>query len=55
MAEPEPSLRETVWRVIFGYDTPGGRAFDVTLLVAIVASVLCVMLETVEPIREAWG
>jgi voltage-gated potassium channel len=55
MAEPAPPLRERIWTVIFGYDTPGGRAFDVVLLVAIVTSVVCVMIETVTPIREAWG
>jgi voltage-gated potassium channel len=55
MSQPTSSLRERAWTVIFGYDTPGGRAFDVVLLVTIVASVLCVMLETVAPIREAWG
>ncbi|MBW2445625.1 MAG: ion transporter [Deltaproteobacteria bacterium] len=55
MSRTTTPLRENVWRIIFGYDTPAGRAFDVILLVAIVASVLCVMLETVQPIREAWG
>jgi voltage-gated potassium channel len=49
------SLRQRVWRVIFGYDTPAGRAFDVVLLVLIVTSVLCVMLETVQWVREAYG
>lgn len=49
------ALRERVWQVVFGYQTPAGRAFDVVLLVLIVASVVCVMLETVRPIREEWG
>ncbi len=47
------SHRERIWRIIFGYDTPAGRAFDVFLFVAIVASVVAAMLETVEPIRIA--
>ena len=38
--------------VIFGADTPGGKAFDVVLLALIVASVLLVMVESVAGIRE---
>ncbi len=45
--------REKVWRVIFKSDTPGGRAFDIALLIVISASVLVVMLESVEPMRVA--
>jgi len=55
MSRPFSPLRERVFTVIFGYETPAGRAFDLALLVVIVASVLCVMLETVLPIRAAWG
>ena len=33
--------------IIFEADTPGGRLFDLLLLVAIVSSVLVVMLESV--------
>ena len=51
---PRPSRtsrwREATWQVIFGHDTPAGLAFDLTLLVAILASVLVVMLETVEEV-----
>lgn len=40
--------RRTHWRrIIFEADTPGGKAFDVVLLVLIVISVLLVMLESV--------
>jgi voltage-gated potassium channel len=53
-ADPD-SLRERVWQVIFGYETPAGRAFDVVLLVLIVSSVLCVMLETVHWVHEDYG
>ncbi|QNN22554.1 ion transporter [Planctomycetales bacterium ZRK34] len=34
--------------VIFEADTPAGKAFDVGLLIAIVLSVICVMLDSVE-------
>lgn len=42
-------------RVIFEADTPGGRAFDVILLVLILGSVLLVMLESVEPVNEQYA
>ena len=44
--------RERSRRVIFEADTPGGKAFDVVLLVLIVASVLLVMIESVEGVRD---
>lgn len=54
--EPEPTAsrlpeaRKRLGVVIFGTATPAGRAFDVALLILIVASVLAVMLESVEAI-----
>ncbi len=56
MSEPSPSadpnsLKERLWRIIFLSDTKAGRAFDVLLLVLISASVLVVMLESVESLR----
>jgi voltage-gated potassium channel len=55
---PAPARRH--WRrvlheVIFEAETPAGRAFDVALLVLIVASVLAVLLESVAVVREAYG
>ena len=47
------SIRERIWRIVFLSDTPAGRAFDVVLLVMISASVLVVMMESVEPLRMA--
>ena len=47
--------RERLRVVIFEADTPPGKAFDVALLVAILASVIAVMLDSVEPIRAAYG
>lgn len=41
--------------VIFEADTPAGKWFDVALLIAILASVVVVMLETIPPIREKYG
>ena len=50
-----PGLRERLETVIFGSDTPAGRAFDLLLLVAILASVLLAMLESVSSLRLRYG
>ena len=47
-------LRGKFWRVIFMSDTPAGRLFDLLLLWVIVASVLVVMLDSVESLHERW-
>lgn len=47
--------RERVRRVIFEAGTPAGKAFDVALLVLIVTSVLLVMAESVEDLRDDYG
>lgn len=49
------NIRRKIFRVIFGVDTPAGKAFDIVLLWAIVISVLLVMLESVPSIRANWG
>lgn len=51
----EGSLRDRLHTVIFGTETPAGRMFDVVLLWAIVVSVLLVMLESVQEVREHYG
>lgn len=47
--------RDHLHEIIFEADTPGGKAFDVALLAAIVLSVLAVLLDSVAPIRARWG
>ncbi len=48
-------LRERLHEIIFEADTPEGKAFDVGLIAAILASVLVVMLESVPEIHDRWG
>jgi voltage-gated potassium channel len=48
-------LRARLHTVIFEADTPAGRAFDLSLLVAIFASVVVVMLESVASVRARAG
>lgn len=38
--------RQKMWEIIFESETPGGKAFDIILLVAILASVAVVLLES---------
>ncbi|QTN31396.1 ion transporter [Akkermansiaceae bacterium] len=47
--------RERLWRIIFLSDTKAGQIFDVALLVLIGASVLVVMLDSVESLRSEHG
>lgn len=49
------SLRQRTYRVIFEAETPGGKAFDIALLVAIVASIVIVVLESVESVAADYG
>jgi voltage-gated potassium channel len=47
--------RERLHEIIFEAETPTGKAFDVALLVCIVASVATVLLESVSSIRAQYG
>ena len=49
---PDAGWRRRAFRVIFESDTRAGRAFDLALLGAIVASVVVVMLDSVESISR---
>jgi len=49
------SLRERLREVIFGHLTPAGKAFDVVLIGLIIASVLVVMLDSVQTFHIAHG
>ena len=51
MAETKKSkldiLRQKIYVIIYGVNTPAGKAFDVGLLVLILLSVFVIMMETV--------
>jgi voltage-gated potassium channel len=51
----EHGWRQRLWVIIFRADTPAGRAFDIALIVLIVASVITVMVESVASIRAGYG
>ena len=50
----ERPIRDRIHEIIFGAHTPAGMTFDVLLLVAIVASVIVISLETVGVISMRW-
>ncbi|MCB0630029.1 MAG: ion transporter [Saprospiraceae bacterium] len=50
-----PLVREKIHEIIFEADTPMGKLFDVVLLVLIAASVLVVMLESVNYINARYA
>ncbi len=49
---PTLTWRERWYEIIFEADTPAGKLFDVLLLIAILLSVLVVMVESVDSVRE---
>ncbi len=49
------SWRLKVHEVIFEADTPAGKWFDVLLIVAILASVLLVMLDSISAVQQSYG
>lgn len=47
-------FRQKVYIIIYGVNTPAGKAFDIGLLIAILISVFTIMLETVEGIDQVY-
>ena len=54
-AKPRQSVRGYLHEVIFEADTRAGKAFDIGLILSILISVAAIMLDTVAPIRAAYG
>ncbi|SMF43510.1 voltage-gated potassium channel [Alteromonadaceae bacterium Bs31] len=55
IAGREGALRERVYVVIFGTDTPAGKRFDMVLIYLILLSVLALMVDSVEGLSAGWG
>lgn len=55
LGRPNEGWRLRLYTIIFEADTRAGRAFDLTLLCLILASVGTVMLDSVEEIHAQWG
>ncbi len=54
MDTPE-NLKEKLYSVIFGTDTPAGKRFDILLITAILISVVAVILESIETIESQYA
>ena len=52
---PTKSFKDKLWEIVFEAETPMGKFFDVALLWLIGASVLAVMLETVQAVNFKYG
>lgn len=52
--DKQSPFQEKVYEVIFGYESRAGKVFDVVLIVAIFASVLAVMLDSVPAINALY-
>lgn len=48
------NLKKKIYTIIFGTDTPAGKAFDVVLLTLIILSVTVVILESVSSLRSSF-
>jgi voltage-gated potassium channel len=53
--KPLSPWRARLHEIIFEADTPAGKAFDIFIIICILASVVAVMLDSVAPIRARYG
>ncbi len=53
--KPEESFKHRLHIIIFEADTPLGKAFDIAILLVIIASVLVVMLDSVPSISQSYS
>lgn len=51
----KPTWQEKLHRIIYESNTPGGKLFDILLLIAILASIAVVMMDSVAELHEAYG
>ncbi|GGI86224.1 ion transporter [Shewanella gelidii] len=55
MPQGNELTKKRLRRIIFGTDTPAGRAFDIILIVSIIISVALVLLDTIQSVNQAYG
>ncbi len=51
----KPSLKKRIYKIIFESKTPAGQLYDIMLIISILTSVTCVMLQTVSSIQIQFG
>lgn len=55
MDSKRSKLQEAIYEVIFGYDSPAGKWFDVVLIALIISSVTAVLLDSVGSYHARYG
>lgn len=55
MNSTETTLRNRLYIIIFGTDTPAGKLFDLILIYTIILSVIALMMESIVALSEQWG
>lgn len=55
MPDKRNALKERLHEIIFEADTPAGKIFDIGLLITIAASVIVVMLESIDPLQKQYS
>ena len=48
-------MKERIKIIIFGTNTPAGRLFDLILIISILLSVFCVMLDSIIELKKVYG
>jgi len=51
----QQGLKQKLYDIIFGTESPAGKRFDVILIVAILVSVVAIMLDSVDSIASVYG
>ena len=55
MEENQAAWKTKVHDIIFGHETPAGKAFDLILLFTIISSVAVLMLDSIEELNKEYG
>jgi voltage-gated potassium channel len=55
MKTEKPSLKHQTYVIIFGTHTRAGKAFDIFLIIAILASLLVLLLDSISSIHAEWS
>lgn len=55
MQPHRPSWQQRLYRIIYNDDTPAGKAFDIALLVFIIASIMVVIFDSLKSLHAKYG
>lgn len=55
MSQSNTALKDTIYDIIFGYESARGKLFDIALICCILISVTAVLLDSVASIHQSYG